>query len=47
MGHLCDNCPDPPGVFNLCAVLLHKMLLQREEEEKEAESEDQPERTEW
>lgn len=47
MGHLCDNCPDPPGVFNLCAVLLHKMLLQREEEEKEAESEDQPERIEW
>lgn len=46
MGHLCNNCPDPPGVFNLYAVLLHKVLLQRKEEEKEAESEVQSERTE-
>lgn len=47
MGHLYDFCPGPPGAFNFCAVLLHKVLLQREEEEKEAESENQHERTEW
>lgn len=47
MGNLYDYCPDSPGTFNLCAMLLHKVLLQREEEEKEAESEDQSERPEW
>lgn len=47
MGLLCHYRSDPPGDFNLCTVLLHKVLLQREEEKKEAESEAQPERAEW
>lgn len=48
MGHLRYYCPGPSGDFNLCAVLLYKVLLQREkEEEKEARSEDQPERAQW